>query len=398
MTRRRSVAAALGLVLVAIVAVVWVIPTAQGPRIECPAAWSAEQCTEAATRASADAGPQTMPITRIVLEECGKTTVYVLVLWPAWAADCGLQPGPAPSPNASPVEEVVQLDLGRLEVDHPASWRYHEFQVSFNFDSVQGYLTTGPFDPGTICTKTRDTGAAGSARFSLSCDFSGHPVEPEGVVVIFGQGASMTNGISARPGETQAAVGRMPAYVSEARVGDTLTLTWRVRMPGAPNNWYAIEGKLREPGAEELRRQVEAIVASLRFDPVPTILPTSGPAFDRGAGEAAVQALTMLRTYVDSAGYACFVPAEPDATRTAEIEVVPPNRRLSQPLEVTCTTLVEADADMWRVRFVLEWSATDGHGAGRQETEVSVNAAGEAGYAISGSEPPYEVPAVPTSE
>jgi hypothetical protein len=35
MTWKRGVAAALGLVLMAIVAVVWVIPTVQGPALEC---------------------------------------------------------------------------------------------------------------------------------------------------------------------------------------------------------------------------------------------------------------------------------------------------------------------------------------------------------------------------
>jgi hypothetical protein len=35
MTWKRGVAAALGLVLVATVAVVWVIPTVQGPTVEC---------------------------------------------------------------------------------------------------------------------------------------------------------------------------------------------------------------------------------------------------------------------------------------------------------------------------------------------------------------------------
>jgi hypothetical protein len=155
---------------------------------------------------------------------------------------------------------------------------------------------------------------------------------------------------------------------------------------------------MREPGTDASRRQVEAMIASLRFNPVPTILPTSGPEFDRGAGEAAAQALTTLRTYVDSAGYACFVPPVPDVTRTAEVEVVPQNRRLSQPLDVTCTTFVEADADMWRVRFVIEWSVSDDHGAGRQETEVWVNASGEGGYVMSGDDPPNEVPGVPTPE
>jgi hypothetical protein len=289
------------------------------------------------------------------------------------------QLGPAPSPTPTPIEELVQLDLELLEVDYPASWEYHEFRgATSSFFRVLGYLTTGRFDPDAICTRTSN---------SITCYPSGHPVEPGGVVVKFEHWGMPTNGISAEPGETQATVGGMPAYVSEARVGDTLTLTWRVRMPGAPNNWYEIEGKMREPGTDESRRKFEAMIASLRFDPAPTILPTSGSEFDRRASEAAGEALNSLRTY-DSAGYSCF-PSEPDVARTAEVEVVPQNRRLSQPLEVTCTTLVEADVDLWRVRFVMEWSATDDHGAGRQETEVWVIASGEAGGTqLSGDDPP----------
>jgi hypothetical protein len=286
--------------------------------------------------------------------------------------------GPAPSPTATPVEQLLQLDLERLEVDYPASWEYHEYRESFSFVSILGYLTTGRFDPDAICTRTTN---------SITCNFSGHPVEPGGVVVRFEHWGTPDR-FSAESGETQATVGGMPAYVSEANVGDTLTLKWRVRMPGTPNNWYVIEGQLREPGTDESRRQVEAMMASLQFDPAPTILPTSDAEFDRGAREAAEQALNTLRTYVDTAGYTCFA-SEPDVARIAKVEVVPQNQRPSQPLEVTCTTFVQVDSDMWRVLFVMEWTATDDHGAGRQETEVWVSGSGEAGMTIwSGDDPP----------
>ncbi|MGH2488635.1 MAG: hypothetical protein ACRDFR_03330, partial [Candidatus Limnocylindria bacterium] len=225
------------------------------------------------------------------------------------------------SPTAPPVEQLLHLDLGRFEVDHPARWVFHEYVQTFSGYGSFGYLTTGRFDPDAICTRASNN--------SIACDFSGHPVEPGGVVVLF-EHWGLPDGFGAGPGETPATVGGMPAYVSEARVGDTLTLTWRVRTPGGMYNGEGIEVKMREPGTDASRRQVEAMIASLRFDPAPTILPTSGPEFDRGAREAAAQALDTLRN-VDSAGYACFVPPEPGVTRTAEVEVVPQNRRLSQP-------------------------------------------------------------------
>jgi hypothetical protein len=292
------------------------------------------------------------------------------------------QLGPGPSPTVTPVEDSARLDLGGLVLDYPASWEYHEFQFVASFFDVLGYLTTGSFDPASICTGGNDR---------VSCNFSGHPVEPGGVVVKFVNWAPPTDGISAEPGDTQVTVGGMPARITEATAGDILALTWRVRQPGGPSGWFEIEARMREPGTDELRRQVEAMIASLKFDPPPTILPTSGPEFDRQAAEAARQALNSLRAGADGDGYSCFA-SEPVVARTAEVEVVPQNTRLSQPLEVTCTTLVEADVDIWRVRLAMEWAATDEHGAGRQETEVWVTADGEAGRTQwSGDQPPYGI-------
>lgn len=287
--------------------------------------------------------------------------------------------GPTPSPTDTPAGDSVRLDLGGVVLDYPADWVFHESRFVSSFYTVLGYLTTGGFDPGAPCTQDR--------RDQGGCNLSLHPLEPGGVLVRFELWGPPGIGIGARSAETIATVRGMPAYFSETESADTVTLTWRTRTPGSPNSWYEIEANMRGPGTDELRHEVEAMIASLRFDPPPTLLPTSGPDFDLQAAEAARRALDSLRSTPFGNSYSCFDP-QPDVVRTTEVEIVPQNIRLSEPLEVTCSTFVEADVDLWRVRFVMAWAATDDHGAGRQEIEVWVTADGEPGLTHLSGNPP----------
>lgn len=289
--------------------------------------------------------------------------------------------GPSLSPTATVVDVSVRLDVGGLVVDHPPNWEYHEYRFVASFFDVIGYLTTGEFDRDSIC-KGGDN--------SVSCNFSGDPVEPGGVSIKFVHWQPPTARMGAEPGETELTLGGMPAFFAENQAGGVLTMAWRVRQPEAPNGWYQIEARIREPGTGELRRQVEEMVGSLQFQPPPTILPKSGPEFDQQAAMAGRRALASLSSVQYAEAYACF-GEELGVPLRATIDVTMQGP-LSQPLEVTCTTSVEADVDIWRVRFVMAWPAADDHAAGRQETEVWVSADGDAGGMMqSGDPPPYAI-------
>lgn len=89
MTRTRATVGVLGLVLVAVLAVVWVIPTVSGPSLECRD-MDAEACDRAwrAAAAEVDGVELILPVTRSLVigpEECPQ----VFLEW-AWGV-FGLQ-------------------------------------------------------------------------------------------------------------------------------------------------------------------------------------------------------------------------------------------------------------------------------------------------------------------
>lgn len=143
-----------------------------------------------------------------------------------------------------------------------------------------------------------------------------------------------------RPADaTPLTVGGLPAYVEPASsvpasVRADLSFVWTLAMPGSVDNYYTVSADIRGPGTAETKAQVDALIASLRYDPPVVPLPT-------GAGAAEAAATKALATLAkQSASWLCF-PSKP-GTRQMVVDGLPVGPNLARPQLATCTTAIEA--------------------------------------------------------
>ena len=88
-----------------------------------------------------------------------------------------------------------------------------------------------------------------------------------------------------------ATVAGMPALYRESTDGDDQLLSWTIARPETAGGWYRLDARLRGPGQDALRTELESLVATLSFEPAPV-----APADDRVTlTQIAATALEELR-------------------------------------------------------------------------------------------------------
>jgi hypothetical protein len=153
-------------------------------------------------------------------------------------------------------------------------------------------------------------------------------------------------------------------------------LTWTLSRPGSVDNFYTIRATLRGPDAGPLQVQVEALIASLRYDPPVVPLPSGAGA----AAAAAASALAVLNK--DSPAWACFVPV---GTHQLIIDSLPMGPTLAHPQLATCTSMIEATPlQLWRMTLTMRLSEPDANAGTGETFVVWVNADGTPGQTSGG--------------
>jgi hypothetical protein len=163
-------------------------------------------------------------------------------------------------------------------------------------------------------------------------------------------------------GSSYVMVGGLPAIYAESggtSSDPTLTLDWTLSVPDNIFARHTIEAKIHGPGLDELKAQVESMVASLRFDP-----PVSSP----NAGDVTkIVASGLDQAAVKDPGYACF-PRKQATGATARVAALP-GTRLSQPLEVTCSAGIQPfESWLWKVTLTVSWAPASDHTGGSYVT------------------------------
>ncbi len=281
---------------------------------------------------------------------------------------------------------------GGLSFQYPKEWKVYPSSMVGTMGSV--FAVMGTSDVG---------GCNGILGIDPNCGFA-TPLGPGTLRVVVGTGAMPGFSILDHepPGGWQLFVDGLPAYVEETGPNSAdasdLSLSWTIARPGSLDNFYTLEAALRGPGVEEMRAQLNALVASIRFDEQPVPLPTGAE------GEAA--AAQAVRTGLDSIDrsvreywsdwYACF-PREPNTSRDGVVHTGPGNvgGQLAEPLAVTCTTTVTPTSmQLWEVTLEASWPAGGGYPAGSSTERLYITADGEnAGDWVSdaGSDSPLAV-------
>jgi len=198
------------------------------------------------------------------------------------------------------------------------------------------------------------------------------PIDPSDPTQLEAGGRFVT--VAGLPAIASTSVGHLPnAYNSE------MTLSWQLSMPGELWGSYSIEAYLHGPGTDVLQAQVEALVASVAYDPPAPVLDPAN------AAAALSKALREQRS--NDPSFACF-PTTPGASLTATVRALPGYGTLGKPLEVTCSAAIEPDElGLWKVTLTEAWAKAAGHSAGQIQPYLWLAADGTVVQSTSGPAP-----------
>lgn len=298
--------------------------------------------------------------------------------------------GPS-APTQAPAGALAHFDRDGLAFDYPASWKTSVSGLNMHYITILDFLgsgsglatcaviTPGPSDQfigGSECGADLTVGA-GQVMVELSRQDGPPrpgPIDPSDPTGIESGGKYVT-------------VGGLPAiFYEESRVDPNsgATLDWTLSVPGDLISRYIIHAEIKNPGVEQMRAQVEALVASIRYDPpVPVLNPADGPR---------IAAIGLAQARSNDPAFACF-PSVPGMTATATITQFPMYSALRKPLPVTCSTEIEPVAiGLWKMKLTESWTAASDRSAGSLTTTMWLAADGAPGMTGGGpgpSEMPY---------
>ena len=286
----------------------------------------------------------------------------------ALAASCSTESGPAGSRRFH--------DAG-VAFDYPATWTLHDAKASFSGGSVLAVLGTQPVDE-----------RCGGDHVDINCYYE-RKLEPGTISVIVGTGSfrGRTMFDEQVRGDLEVArermeIGGLPAIVYRYGPGGYYEqdegLGWQIAFPTSVLKVYAIEARMRGPGLEAMRADLQRVVASLGFDGLgPRVSEAPGVADPMVGLALADLDRTMRRGWVSRpehvSWYACFPPVANVSTRRTI--TLGPGGPLEQPREVECRFAVTTEGGhFWRVALELDggryvetvWLTADGTIAGRR--------------------------------
>ncbi|MFI5262613.1 MAG: hypothetical protein ACHQZR_08680 [Candidatus Limnocylindrales bacterium] len=250
---------------------------------------------------------------------------------------------------------LATFDQRGLAFEYPAGWQTFTYTVQSSFSDVIAYLATV-----SVPEPCATTVASDSTRVDCEDRFT---LTPDSLVVQVTAASFPSFDITHRPDDATAlTIGGLPGYVetagSDAAVpGVDRTVTWSIAMPGSIDNYYAIEAQMRGPDLGALQAQMASVIASVRYDPPVTPLPT-------GPGAASTAALRALATITrDDASWSCFPTS---GSRQVLVTSLPNGPELAAPQVATCSTEITATPlALWRMDLTVRLPQADpqaGHG------------------------------------
>jgi len=170
-----------------------------------------------------------------------------------------------PAAVSPPPSGLRTFDEGGLTFAYPTAWQELHFSVDSSFSHLIADLAT--VDVPEPCATTED-----SVGTRIDCQDRFH-LSPDSLVVQVVSGGSPGFDILRTPaGATALTVDHLPAYMQELApddpaVGADTSLVWTLSNPGAEGNFYMISALVRGPDLGPIKAQLQALIASLRYDP-----------------------------------------------------------------------------------------------------------------------------------
>jgi hypothetical protein len=286
------------------------------------------------------------------------------------------------------VGSLAHFDRDGPAFDYPASWRTSVSGLDEHYISILDFLGTGS---GLATCNTITPGPSDNFISGTECGDT-LTVDPGQVVVelLRSDGPPRPGPIDPNDpsalsiGQKYVTVGGLPAIFAEGTDSTTPTLDWTLSVPEQLISRYLIHVEMKGPGLDQMRAQVEALVASVSYDPpVPVLKPADGPR---------IAAIGLTKATANDSSFACF-PKVPGATATATITQFPMYSTLSKPLPVTCTTEIQPfSIGLWKMTLTESWTAASDRSAGSLTTTLWLDHTGSPGEEDGGpgpSEMPY---------
>jgi hypothetical protein len=271
--------------------------------------------------------------------------------------------------SGQPAGPLAHFDRDGLAFDYPASWKASVSGLNEHYGTILDFLGTGsglatcaPITPGP------------SDQFISGTECGTYiTIGPGQVVVELSRGGGPgtfgpidpadPTGLAA--GGRYVTVGGLPAISGGQNTSITdadLTLDWTLSVPGELNSRYDLRAEIKNPGVDQMRAQVEALVASIRYSPpVPVLNPADAPR---------IAAIGLAQARKNDPTLACF-PSVPNASATAVVTSLPGYPSLSKPLPVTCRTEIEpVSIGLWKLTLTQSWTAASDRSAGTLTTTV----------------------------
>ena len=304
----------------------------------------------------------------------------------------------AGSPSV-PATILAHARIWDLEFDYPASWAavgsaeaptlYLAILALGSVGTVElvetcGYPSLDPGHVGYVCETTWDPSAEVQVRF----EWDGRDEAWSAWKAVSGQApADDSLVIAGLPARVRTSTdGRVPGTDEVIHDADRITI-WDV--PSRERMWWSfrITAAVRGPNAEALQAQVDTMLASAAFnprvEPLVDTAATRADALKAGVAQMRQQADRTPPAPDDNPDMsaACFSDV-PGATTEATINgTVFIAHRLTQALQVRCTSLIEATPfHMWKMTLRYDWAAIDGKAAGSASLVVLLSPDLESGF------------------
>lgn len=260
-------------------------------------------------------------------------------------------------PLATPAESLAHFDRDGLAFDYPASWHTSVSRVNGTLSAVLDFLGSGSGVEACEVRSPNPSGTSGGEGCMHELQISPGEVVVE-LSISYGMGRKdpidPTDSAALAVGQEYVTVGGLPAILAETGA----TLDWTLSVPEQPSRRYHIHVEMKAPGLDRMRAQVEALVASISYDPpAPVLNPADGP-------RIAEIGLAKATAAAHAPDLTCF-PKVPGSTATGTMTKVPYGSDLTKPLPVTCRTEIEPLAiGQWKMTLTESWSAASDRSAG----------------------------------
>lgn len=264
----------------------------------------------------------------------------------------------AGSTGGSPTPSLAHFHAGRIGFDYPAGWSVRPSGLRMHYVTVVAFVGTAPST--ASCTSPTPNSVTCRTDFALAPGTVGVEVETQDGPPVTDP---LTRAAHPEPGTQVVSIDGAPAFLSETPAAQvapaTRGLALEVPDPAVTYARTWLRAEIRGPGEDELVAQVQALFASVRYEP--PLRPTSS--LDAAAAAAASARAVAALAATDSA-YACF-PRVPGTSNHAVVRQLPFLSRLRKPLPVTCSTAIEGTPlELWRLRLTTAWVAARDRSAG----------------------------------